>query len=168
VKNSQKKNVSNDADPIRSAEEKKKDILAGPHERFEIPIPGLLRSILIPVWLLTLVIPIIILIFDGSLIKILYSFIPFLGLGILIFINIKLFCPKEIITTEKGAYVMFRGKRKYFIPWDRMVLVPRKRSLVQGNEERVGIAMLGARVAIAEAPANVADALKKKKEQYSA
>ena len=116
MKNSQKKNASNDADLNRSAEERKRIFWLARTKDFEIPIPGLLRKILIPIWLFTLVIPIIILIFDGSLTKILYSFIPFLGLGILIFINIKLFCPKEIVTTEKGAYVMFRGREIISFP----------------------------------------------------
>ena len=137
------------------------------HDKFEIPIPGLIKSILIPIWLFTLSVPIIIIIFDGSLIKIFYSFMPFLGIGILILFNIKLFCPKEIIATDKGAYIIFRGNKNYMIPWNLIVFVPRKRSWIHGNEDRVGIAMKGARVAIAEAPAEVADALKKKKAQFS-
>ena len=167
VENSKQDNTRNRRNINNPEKRKYKDILSSPHDEFEIPIPGMLRTILIPIWMLTLSAPIVIFFFDGTLAKILYSFIPFLGIGILILLNIILFCPKEIITMDKGAYVIFRGNRNYQIPWKLIVFVPRKRSWVQGNEDRVGIAMQGTRVAIAEVPVDIADALRKKKEQFS-
>ncbi len=144
------------------------DDIAGPHDIFAIPIPGLIRFILIPIWILTILLPIYSVYTSQTSLKILYSTLPFVGLGIILYLLIRVECPNAIITSKEGAVIAYRGKKRLMIPWDRMVFVPRKRSLSYGFENVVGIAFRGAKIAFAEAPVKVADEVKKKKEQYEA
>jgi hypothetical protein len=135
-------------------------------DRFNIPIPRSIKYILIPVWILTLLYPLITEINNESSVRLVYSFFPFLGIGVIVFFMIRLLCPKEIITTKEGAFVAYRGKRVNMIPWNLMVFVPRKRTLAYGFEDLIGIGIQGHRTAYVEASLEVANALKKKKELY--
>lgn len=143
------------------------DDILGQSDTFSIPIPRSITLILIPIWFLTLLYPIITAYNNESETRVVYSFLPFLGIGILIFLMIRLLCPKEIVTTDEGAIVKYRGQRRYLIPWNLMVLVPRKPTLAYGFEALVGVCMKGHPRAYVESPIEVADALKKKKESIS-
>ncbi len=117
---------------------------------FEIPLPRSIRYIVIPVWVVTLLYPAYMVLTNASIEKLAYSFFPFIGIGLLLFLIIRLQCPKEILTTKEGAWVVYRGSRETMIPWKGMVFVPRKRSLAYGFEDLVGISIEGHKIAYAE------------------
>jgi hypothetical protein len=166
--------VSKDNDPrtgkagkaARSSKVKKGNRIPGQNGMFEIPLPRSIRYIVIPVWVLTLLYPAYMVLTNASLEKLAYSFFPFIGIGLLLYLIIRLQCPKEILTTKEGAWVIYRGTRETMIPWNGMVFVPRKRSLAYGFEDLVGISIEGHKIAYAEVSLAVADGLKKMQAQF--